>query len=62
VLVLISNEDLNFQKEEKTPLIEGGQGKYKVGSMMDLNCSTTSPAVLKWFIKNQEVGLYEHTH
>ncbi|XP_015784782.1 uncharacterized protein LOC107362271 [Tetranychus urticae] len=50
------NEDRLYQREPESPIIEGGKTKYKVGSIMDLNCTTTSESHLKWFIKNKSAN------
>ncbi|XP_053213691.1 uncharacterized protein LOC128397050, partial [Panonychus citri] len=47
------NEDRLYQREPESPIIEGGKDKYKVGSLMDLNCTTQSESHLEWFIKNK---------
>lgn len=39
------------------PLIAGGKEKYKVGSILNINCSAASDAHLSWYIKQKKVTI-----
>lgn len=39
------------------PLITGGKEKYRVGSILNVNCSSAPDAHLSWLIKNKPVNI-----
>lgn len=55
-IITWKNDPLLLLKVSRdAPLITGGKERYKVGSILNINCSAASDAHLSWYIKHKKV-------
>uniref|UniRef100_A0AAN0N7N0 Glutamate [NMDA] receptor subunit 1 n=1 Tax=Polyphagotarsonemus latus TaxID=1204166 RepID=A0AAN0N7N0_9ACAR len=50
------NDLLLMKVSRDAPLITGGKERYRVGSILNINCSATADAHLSWYIKNKKAN------